>query len=235
MFESKSKQINKDVLNHWIASADDFTLSPQEFYDAAEKQLTLLKIPGLEISRVEHAEGGMLSANRIYLRLMRERLAFDVCAAQFGTRYFFSCRTIYSPATVKLWHVIVVGLFFGSIYYGLQNLLGMDYALIVMGALVVAIGVMLRNVIAVGLGDVDAALLKTPVIGPIYEQLYRKDSYYRHDTRLMYLDTIPAVIQGLADAMTASKGVKLIRQYQCAPVLGELYKPLPPQKEKPTE
>ena len=102
----KSNRISDEVLNHWIASADGFTLSPQEFYEAAEKQLEALKIPGLEISRPEHAEGGLLSAKRMYLRLIRERLAFDVCAAQFGTRYFFSCRTVYVPAprpgTVKL-------------------------------------------------------------------------------------------------------------------------------------
>ena len=80
-----------------------------------------------------------------------------------------------------------------------------------------------------GLHDVDALLLKLPAIGTIYERFFRKETYYRHDTRLMYLDTIPAIIEGLADEFTANKGVKLIRQYQIAPILGELYQPVPPR------
>jgi hypothetical protein len=38
----------------------------------------------------------------------------------------------------------------------------------------------------------------------------------------MYLDTIPAVIQGLVDEFTAAKGVKLIREHEAAPILSEL-------------
>ena len=233
MFNAKSNKIQDEVLIHWIASADQFTLPPEAFYIVAEKELEELKIPGLEISRKEHAEGGLLSAKRIYLRLMRERLAFDICAAQFGTRYFFSCRTVYSPATVKLWHVIVVCLLFDIIFQGLDRLLGLNFALIALAGLVLAIGSMFRNVVAMGFGDIDAMLLKIPAIGPIYERIFRKDTYYRQDTRLMYLDTVPAVIQSLADDFTAAKGVKLIREYHVAPILGELYKPLPPRKREP--
>ena len=233
MLGTKSKQISDEVLNHWIASADEFTLSPQEFYEAAEKHLAALKIPGLEISRPEHAEGGFLSAKRMYLRMMRERLAFDVCAAQFGTRYFFSCRTIYSPATVKFWHVLVVCLFFAVVYAGLERLLGVNFALVAVAALVLAIGSTFRNVLVMGFTDIDATLLKIPAVGPIYERIFRKETYYRADTRLMYLDTVPAIIQALADEYTAAKGKKLIREYQVAPILGELYKPLPPRTREP--
>jgi hypothetical protein len=220
MWGAKSNQIKDEVLNHWIASAD-------------EKELEALKIPGLEISRPEHAEGGLLSAKRMYLRLMRERLAFDVCASPFGTRYFFSCRTVYSPATIKLWHVLVVCLFFALVYDGLERLLGINFAAIALAGLVLAIGAMFRSVLTKGLSDIDAALLKIPAVGPIYERMFRRETYYRYDTRLMYLDTVPAVIQSLADEVTAAKGVKLIREYQVAPILGELYKPLPPRTAKP--
>ena len=54
------------------------------------------------------------------------------------------------------------------------------------------------------------------------------DSYYRQDTRLVYLDIVPKLVQTIAEEMTAAKGVKLVRQYSRAPVLGELYKPQPP-------
>ena len=37
----------------------------------------------------------------------------------------------------------------------------------------------------------------------------------------------------LAEEITAAKGAKLVQQYQCAPVLGELYKPIPPGEKQP--
>src|SRR5687767_5764392 len=86
-----------EVLNHAISIVPGFHFSPQEFYDMIEKELAARKIPGLEISRVEYAEGGLFSDKRLYLRMIRERLAFDACASPFGTEFFFSCRTVYSP------------------------------------------------------------------------------------------------------------------------------------------
>ena len=230
MLGIKSKKVTDEVLNHWIASADNFTLPPQEFYEAVEKQLATIKIPGLEISREEYAEGGLLSDKRVYLRMVRERLAFDVCAAPFGTRYFFSSRTVYSPVVVQLWHIIAVIALLTGVFYGVNHLLNnVTLSLLAVGGLVLAVMLMFRNVGLMGLHDVDALLLKLPAIGTIYERFFRKETYYRHDTRLMYLDTIPAIIEGLADEFTANKGVKLIRQYQIAPILGELYKPVPPR------
>jgi hypothetical protein len=39
---------------------------------------------------------------------------------------------------------------------------------------------------------------------------------------------VPKLVQELAEAATAAKGLKLVPQYQRAPVLGELYKPVNP-------
>jgi len=228
MLNSRLKQIKGEVSNYWIRSANGFSLSPLEFYEALERELAALKIPGLEISRQKYAEGGLLSAKRIYLRIMRERLVFLVCVAPFGTYYFFSCRTMRSPATLKLWHALVVGLFFAAIL-GLERFLGINLTIIALFGLIPAIGLRFRNALAVGLTDMDSTLLKIPVAGPIYEQLFRKDTYYRQDTRLMYLDTIPAVIQGLVDKFTGAKGIKLIRKQEAAPILEELFRPLPPR------
>src|ERR1043166_2849205 len=87
-----------ELLRAWVDFLDDFSFSPQEFYDVIEKELQARKIPSMEISREEFSEGGVLSDRRIYLRLFRERLALYTCAAPFGTGYFFSCRTVYIPA-----------------------------------------------------------------------------------------------------------------------------------------
>lgn len=228
MLGFKSKK--DEVLNHWIAFADQFNLSSQEFYQALEKELAARKVPGLEIARVEYAEGGLFSEQRMYLRLIRERLAFDTCAAPFGTGYFFSCRTVYSPIVVKLWHVLAALVLLGGLYLLLAKFLGIVFAAIAVMALVIAIAQVFRNVIAMKLTNLDSALLKTPVLGPFYEKWFRVDSYYRQDTRLVYLDLVPKLVQILAEEVTATKGVKLVRQYQRAPVLGELYKPQSPSR-----
>ena len=107
MFESfKTKKA--DVLEHWIAFVEGFQLPPSEFYESVERELKNRQIPGMEMSRVEFAEGGILSDKRVYLRMVRERLVFDVCAAPFGTSFFFSCRFAEIPAVVQLWQLLAL-------------------------------------------------------------------------------------------------------------------------------
>ena len=119
-FENKKGE----VLDYRLSSADGFSFSPQEFYAKVEQQLEARKIPSLVISRQEFAEGGLLSDQRVYLRLMRERLAIDTCAAPFGKIFFFSCRTVHIPALVRLWHIWAALAFFNIIFYLLILSLG---------------------------------------------------------------------------------------------------------------
>ncbi len=189
------KPKNDEVLEHWISFADGFSLAPQEFYQAVEKELAARKIPSMEMSRVEYAEGGLLSDKRIYLRMIRERLAFDMCAAPFGTSYFFSCRTVHSPPIVKLWHLFVVYVVLNLVAALLLRLLGPEFAAIAFVALLIAIFVTFRNAVVLGLTDLDNALMKIPAIGPIYERWFRKETYYRQDTRLVYLKIVPEIIR----------------------------------------
>lgn len=109
LFEKKKA----DVLSHWYALIPNFNTSTKEFYDAIEQELKAREVPGLEFFHVDFAEGGVLSAKREYLRMTRERLVFDICAAPFGTAYFFSCRFAEIPAVIQLWQLIVLLLVFG--------------------------------------------------------------------------------------------------------------------------
>ena len=223
-FENKTG----DVLDHWVAFLDNFSYSPQEFYGAIEKELEARRIPGLTISREEFTEGGMLSERRVYLRLFRERLALYTCAAPFGAGYFFSCRTVYVPALVRLWHILALLLLFTVTGALLVKPLGITFAAIAMVTLMFASAAVLRNAAASAFADLDAFLLKIPVIATIYEDWFRPETYWRLDTRLVYLQRLPALIKELAEEITAANGAKLVKQYQCAPILGELYKPVPP-------
>jgi hypothetical protein len=223
-----------ELLDHWITFLDDFSLSPQEFYDTVEKELETRRFPHLRISREEFSEGGALSDKRIYLRFFRERLALYTCAAPFGKRgYFFSCRTVYVPAQVRLWHIVAALLLFGIVGALLVPPLGVIYAAVAMVTLVIALALVFKNAASSALSDVDAFLLRVPVVSTIYQDWFRFDTFYREDARLIYLQRIPALIRELAEEITAAKGAKLVQQYQRAPVLGELYKPLPPTQQPP--
>ena len=91
-----------DVLSHWYTPVPNFSTSTQEFYAAVEKELKEQQVPDLKISRVEFSEGGFFSGKREYLRMTREHLVFDICAAPFGVNYFFSCRLAELPAKVNI-------------------------------------------------------------------------------------------------------------------------------------
>jgi hypothetical protein len=221
LFESKKA----DVIEHWYSLVPGFTTSGKEFYEAIEKELKEREVPGLDIARVDFAEGGAMSAKREYLRMTRERLVFDICAAPFGSAFFFSCRFAQIPAVIRLWQVLIVlvGAF-------MVMALTLRYVGIILGPLLLLAGMvfliyLLRNAVALGLKDLDATLIKSPVFGPIYENWFRKETYYRHDTRLMYCDTVNAVVKAKVEEVTGAKGIKLIRFNEYSPILAELYKP----------
>lgn len=214
-----------DVIDHWYALVPGFNSSTKELYDGIEKELKTREVPGLEIFHVDFAEGGVLSQKREYLRMTRERLVFDICAAQFGTAYFFSCRFAQIPTAIKLWQLVVV-LLGGFMTVALAfRFLGLILGAIVLMASFVLLIYTLRNAVAMGLKDLDASLIKSPIVGPIYENWFRKETYYRHDTRLMYCDTVNAVVKAKVEETTGAKGIKLIRYMENCPMLSELYKP----------
>ena len=222
-----------DVLNHWIAFADGFPTSPVEFYAALERELEERRIPKMEMSRIEFPEGGLLSEKRIYLRMLRERLVFDVCAAPFGSGFFFSCRTAEIPIALKWWHLLffLFGGFFliNLVIYLVYRVTGSIVLSLIGTATLFGWAVYsLRNAVALGLQDLDTSLIRIPVIGPLYEVLFRRETYHRIDSRLCYLEAVPSIVKKLAEDTTAAKGVKLTRQYEIAPVLGDLYRPSRP-------
>lgn len=221
-----------EVLQHTISIAPNFSFPSQKFYEMVERELVCRKMPGLEISRDEHAEGGFLSGKRIYLRLIRERLAFDACAAPFGDDYFFSCRTVYSPAKLKLWHILLVVGVLAALFEALLSPLGFDFAVVAVVTFVVAVCFVFRNTVSMAFADLDALLLKTPAIGVIYERVFRKDTYYRQDTRLVYLELVPKIIGKVIEEITATNGAKLVRQYDRSPIFGSLYQPAPEKEPK---
>jgi len=213
-----------EILGSWLYFADGFSYSPQEFYAAIDHEMAARKIPSMEISREEFGEGGLLSDKRIYLRLFRERLALYTCAAPFGTGFFFSFRAVYVPALVRLWHILALALFFGVFGSLLVRLLGFTFAVVALVTLPFAVAAVFRNATARGVGDLDALLLKIPVVATFYESWFREDTYYRVDTQTLYLQILPQIIHEHAEEVTAAKGAKLVLAGEVPPVPVKLHR-----------
>lgn len=224
-----------EVLDYKLYHADGLTLSPQDFYATVEQQIAARRFPNLEIVREEFSEGGLLANKRTYLRLMRERFAITTCAAPFGSAFFFSYRTVYVQALVRLWHILAVLFFLGLVSRLLIPPLGLDFTFIAMVALVVAIVAVLQNAGVGGASDLDTLLLKIPVVSTIYEDWFRMETYYREDTRNLYLTLLPQLLHELAEEACAAKGVKLQPQTQPTPKVADLDRLPPPPSQPPAK
>lgn len=163
-------------------------------------------------------------------------LAIDACAAPFGKQtYFFSCRTVYVPALVRLWHILAVFLFFGIGGLLFVKPLGLTFAVIAQITLLFALVGVLRNAGTQAINDLDAMLLHIPVVSTIYQDWFRMDTYYREDTRILYVKLLPKFIQEAAEEISAAKGVKLVRQHRLPQGLSELSELLPPSASEPAK
>ena len=197
MWDSR-KGKKADVLSHWYTLVENFSTSTKDFYAIIEQDLKERQVPDLKISRVTFSESGMFSADRLYLRMKREHLVFDICAAPFGTAYFFSMRFAELPSGISLGGIIL-------------SLLG---ALFFMGACVQQLGFILGG---------GAGLLSLIVVGIIVAST-QQETYYRQDTRLMYLEVVNAVVKQRVAEVTSASGFHLLNIRQHSPILDELYK-----------
>jgi len=83
-----AKQVSQ-ILSHWHKLFEDFQESPQRIYSLLEEAIDRRKLPDVKISRVNYSESGIFSARREYLRARRKNHIFDICAAPFGTVFFY--------------------------------------------------------------------------------------------------------------------------------------------------
>jgi hypothetical protein len=79
-----------ELLAHWHLLLDDFATSSKDFYSSVEQALASRQLPAAKTKRVDWSEGGLFSAKREYLRVTRDDLTFDICAAPYGNGFFFS-------------------------------------------------------------------------------------------------------------------------------------------------
>jgi hypothetical protein len=98
IFVAAFRSQDTDAGSHWYQLVDGLQYSTQSFYEALRAELDLWKIPSATVMLIEHPEGHpVLSAKRLYLRVRRNDLIFDVCFAEFGRGCFVSWWLIEPP------------------------------------------------------------------------------------------------------------------------------------------
>lgn len=219
-----SVRLTPNILSHWYSLYEKGQFSSASFYDSIEAELQERKLPQLKASRPEFHEGSLISDKRVYLRLERERYAFDVCAAPFGTGYFFSLRLVEKPRSLFALFALMFG---GMIMAMFLARYGFFAVVLGMGALVCAFSVYVVRIkggpVTPGDGfDLDSFLLNTALIGAWYERV-RRDTYFRYDTRLLFQSIIPGVVKKKAEEIMAKDGVTLLEAYEYEPVLKGAY------------
>src|SRR5687767_10764762 len=106
------------VLSHWSKLFENFQTSPRPFYDSVEAAIARREIPDVALERIEYKEGGLISPRREYLRVKRGKHAFDVCAAPFGTGFFFSTWLTTVPVLNGVQKLLIfMGMFFAFIFF----------------------------------------------------------------------------------------------------------------------
>jgi hypothetical protein len=221
-------------LGHWSTLVEGLQASPQECYAAIEAALQRRQIPGAVFSRVTYKEGGFGSADRIYLRVSRKMLAFDICAAPFGTGFFFSWWQRKLPPSNAL-GCLVTFLAMAAAGWFLRTAMRMREAAAVPLSFTqtVVVGLLLLLFVLWALGAAvrsgflfsEDAILDTPILGALYNAIFRPETYYKLDTIDMYQKAVHAAVLEVVDGVMSAKGLRALGPEERLPTLGKALRP----------
>lgn len=77
-------------IGNWSHLFGGMQHDPNVFYDQVEEFLNEHEVPEFRINRITIKEEGVLSYQRLYLEVIRGDYIFHICAAPWGTDFFFS-------------------------------------------------------------------------------------------------------------------------------------------------
>lgn len=79
-----------EAIGNWSHLFPDMQHDPNSFYELVEKILHEKQVPEFYASKITLNEGSLLAHNRLYLEVSRGDYIFHICAAPWGTDFFFS-------------------------------------------------------------------------------------------------------------------------------------------------
>lgn len=226
------------VVSHWHKLVENFETSPREFYSSVEEALQRRGIPGLKTRRVVWNEGGVLSPKREYLRVIGGRHFFDMCAAPFGTGFFFSSWVSKRPPRAVFLAFLFLMIGAATIWQLLNGSLARVWSaagplvFIVANPFVTwfltplvafAVTLWLVAMLArVGLTGLELAVLAIPLIGLVYERIFVPVTYYRLDTMLMFQSAVQAAMLEAINGAVTQKGLRALSEKEAKPLFSEL-------------
>jgi hypothetical protein len=220
-----------DFISHWDRLIENFQGSSVEFYNSLEQALVARSVPQTHWTRVEHKEGGLGSANRVYFRTQRGKFAFDVCAAPFGTGFFVSWWFTEPPLPFAFIYTLIflfavmismdiafaIGTAIGAVMkgYAFGVFLGGCAAILGVPAFLWLIGSGIRQGTIPG----ESTVLAMPLIGRIYEKMFAPATFYAMDTALMFQRAVHNALQDVIQCMTDGKGVRALTEAERLPIM----------------
>lgn len=212
---------HQTVLSYWSALFDGVQYSPQEFYRQVEERLRAREVPDLIVDRPTMRESHRFSARRLYLRLKRQRLAFEICAAPFGNGFFVSERFFDRRKEVRWYHYLLALFLLSQV--GLMGFhVGDEFlALILIGFVVTGLWSVMRLAITYD-PQLDDTLANIPLLGRFYEAFFHPDTFFKHDQNEMYRKAVHRAVLESSDAMTQQKGIRALSEEERKPILPAL-------------
>ena len=209
------------VISHWYKLIDGLQASPKEFYASVEAEIRKCQVPVGMISRVDSKEGGIFSALREYLRVERGRHIFDICAAPYGNGFFVSWWLAQAESPWGPLALLMLIIFsFGIVAVSFQIFgffLGLLFILFAL-PIIFWLSVQFLNKTREGWDD---ALVAMPLLGPLYERIFRPETYFRIDSALMFQEAIRHCVFEAVDQLTSAKGIRALSELERKPILRE--------------
>ena len=151
---------------------------------------------------------------------IRDRL----CAAPFGTGFFFSWWLAELPPThAILWAILIcfLGLSFIGGMVATHGLTGLFWGIVLVLSIAWLLGYLLREG---HLGtEVEDIVLAIPIFGALYERIFKPSTYYKVDTTLMFQSVVNGVVQDVVEQMLSSKGLRPLTELERKPIMREFY------------
>jgi hypothetical protein len=231
-----------EILSNWSKLFENFETSSIEFYGAVVKAIHDRKLPGVMTEEVTHHEGGLYSAKRIYLRVSRRRISYDICAAPYGTGFFFSSWMTKSRTMIGIW--LFIGAVIASYYltkvtlgvieksaitvfnplYLIMQFFGAIFFPVALGlAEFLVLILFLGWLINVELIPGEESIMAIPVLGKIYEKIYHPVTYYKTDTALMFQTSVHSAMMQAIDEVTNAKGIRPLTELERKPIMKDFF------------
>jgi hypothetical protein len=203
------------LLAHWNHLIDGLQTSSLGFYEALDQALRRRGVPDASGHRVDYREAGLLSAKREYLRVTRGAQAVDICAAPFGSGFFVSwwmgeARPGPFVPTIAALALIVAVIRSAGLWFG---------PLIIFGSFF-----FVGAVISLGEAPWHPYVFVVPVLGPLWERLFRPLTLYRHDTMLMFKKAIHQAVLEVVDSLTDAQGIRRLSENERKPILRDFWR-----------